>query len=517
MTDQPNILFLMADQFAGPLLGSPSLKTPNIDKLVESGVTFESAYSNSPLCSPARFSMMAGRLPSQIGSYDNACEFTSSTPTFAHYMRNLGYRTICAGKMHFVGRDQLHGFEDRLTTDIYPSDFNWVPDWEHPEVRPEWYHNMLSVVQAGKCVTSNQVDFDEEVTFFSRRQLLDLGKPSKDKRPFFMMVSLTHPHDPYAIPAEYWDRYDHDQIDLPKVPTIEPSKDDPHSQRLRKVMALDEYDLTDERVKNARHAYYGSISYVDDNVGKLVKALEDAGLKDNTIIVFTSDHGDMLGERGLWYKMNYFEMAARIPMIVSAPHLFKPRKVGTHVSLVDLLPTFVSMACKGSNEALVTPVCGRSLYPILIGDDASVKNETFGEYMGEGAIAPIFFVRRDNFKFISCRVDSPQLYDLVKDPQELDNLANKPGYEEITKSFQIEVDTRWDSDKIFADVVLDQKRRRFIMNALKKGTKEHWDYQPIRDASRLYVRGHMDLDDIEKNARLPQVEIPKPDGPTKLK
>jgi choline-sulfatase len=455
---------------------------------------------------------MAGRLPSKIGSYDNACEFNSSVPTIAHYMRSLNYRTITAGKMHFVGRDQLHGFEERLTTDIYPSDFNWVPDWEKPDVRPEWYHNMLSVVQAGKCATSNQIEFDDEVTFYSKRRILELGRPSDDKRPFFMTVSFTHPHDPYAIGEEYWNRYDHDSIDMPQVANIDPSVDDSHSKRLRKAIALDEYEMSPERIRNARHAYYGAISYVDDSIGVLIKALEDAGLRENTLIVFTSDHGDMLGERGLWYKMNWFEMAARIPLVINYPKKFSPRRVATHVSAIDLLPTFVSIAKNGLDEPLETPICGRSLYPILIGDDTKVKNETFGEYMGEGAICPIFFIRRNQYKFIYCKIDPPQLYDLSNDPHELKNLANQVGYESLTQDFESEVKAKWNSDEIFAQVILDQKRRRFIMNSLKKGTKDHWDFQPIRDASRMYVRGHMDLDDIEKRARLPPVPIPKPDG-----
>ncbi len=132
--DRPNILLVMADQLAAPFLnayGGPAI-TPAIDRLAAEGVVFDTAYSNSPLCAPARFAMMTGRLNSKIGAYDNASEFASNIPTFAHYLRSAGYQTSLIGKMHFVGPDQLHGYEDRLTTDMYPADFGWTPDWAVP-------------------------------------------------------------------------------------------------------------------------------------------------------------------------------------------------------------------------------------------------------------------------------------------------------------------------------------------------------------------------------------------------
>jgi choline-sulfatase len=152
MPKRPNILFVMCDQMAPgflPIHGHPLVKAPHIESLAERGVVFESAYCASPLCAPSRFSMMAGRRPSGIDAWDNAADFAADIPTFAHYLRDAGYRTALSGKMHFCGPDQLHGFEERLTTDIYPADYGWTPDWERPEERPSWYHNMLSVIQAG--------------------------------------------------------------------------------------------------------------------------------------------------------------------------------------------------------------------------------------------------------------------------------------------------------------------------------------------------------------------------------
>ena len=165
---QPNILYIMADQLAAPLLKmhnpSSQIKTPNLDALAAGAVVFDSAYCPSPLCAPSRMSMVTGQLPTKIGSYDNACSIDPSTPTYAHYLRAAGYETTLAGKMHFIG-DQLHGYESRLTTDIYPGDYGWAVNWEEPDKRLEWYHNASSIEQAGPCVRSNQLDYDEEVMY----------------------------------------------------------------------------------------------------------------------------------------------------------------------------------------------------------------------------------------------------------------------------------------------------------------------------------------------------------------
>jgi hypothetical protein len=165
---KPNILYIMADQLSAPLLKihSPTspILTPNLDALASKSIIFESAYSPSPLCAPSRMSMVTGQLPTRIGSYDNACSIDPSVPTYAHYLRREGYECVLAGKMHFTG-EQLHGYEKRLTPDIYPADYGWSVDWEKPGERLEWYHNASSVVQAGTCVRSNQLDYDEEVMY----------------------------------------------------------------------------------------------------------------------------------------------------------------------------------------------------------------------------------------------------------------------------------------------------------------------------------------------------------------
>jgi len=501
---QPNILILMADQLtpsALPAYGNKVAKTPNIDALAAEGVVFESAYCNSPLCAPSRYSFMAGQLPSKIGAFDNAAEFAADIPTFAHYLRRAEYRTILSGKMHFCGADQLHGFEERLTTDIYPADFGWTPDWQRPEHRPSWYHNMSSVTQAGPCVRTNQLDFDDEVGAAARRKLFDIARRERD-RPFCLVMSMTHPHDPYAIGEEHWNRYREDDIDMPSV-TLPPAALDPHSRRLRHVCDMDATPISAQQIRNARRAYYGAVSYVDDQIGQIRRTLRETALADDTIVMLIADHGDMLGERGLWYKMNFFEGASRIPLIVSAPGRFTARRVASSVSLVDLLPTLVELAGDGATPDYAAPLDGRSLLPHLAGTGG--HDEVIGEYLAEGAIAPLIMIRRGRHKFVHSPGDPDQLYDLTADGAELHNLAaEKPAAPDLQR-LRDECAARWDLRRLREKVIASQRRRHLVAASLAIGAHHPWDFQPSGDASRQFVRNHLDLDDIEAAARFPRI------------
>jgi arylsulfatase A-like enzyme len=359
----PNILFIMADQMAAPLLplydpASP-IRMPHLQALASQGVVFDSAYCNSPLCAPSRFSMVSGQLPSKIGAFDNAADFPADVPTYAHYLRRLGYRTALSGKMHFCGPDQLHGYEERLTSDIYPADYGWAVNWDEPDVRPSWYHNMASVLQAGPCVRSNQLDFDEEVMFRARQYLFDHVRNTPEQ-PFCLTVSMTHPHDPYTIPDEFWQLYQDADVPLPRV-QIPQAQQDLHSQRLLKVIDL------------------------------------------------------------------------------------------------------------------------------------------WGKTMPDEAI------RRGPYKFIYSSQDPALLFNLASDPDELDNLARHPAHQSLLKGFLDEVAQRWDLPALHQRVLVSQRQRRLVADALNRGRRTGWDHQPLVDAGQQYMRNHMDLDDLERRARFPRV------------
>ncbi len=514
----PNILFIQADQMAGPALpmyGHNVVKTPHLQHLSDRGTTFLNAYCNNPVCAPSRFSMMSGQLSSRIGAYDNASEFPASVPTFAHYLRDLGYKTCLSGKMHFVGPDQLHGFEDRVTTDIYPSDFGWTPDWSQTDYpfAPS-VMSLRGVVEAGLCKRSLQLDYDEEVSFASVKKIYDFAR-DQDGRPFFLTASFSHPHNPFTITQGYWDRYDADEIDLPSVPFIPFEDRDPWSQRYYHLIRQDEHQVDDDQIRIARRAYYGMISYVDDQVGKLTAALEDTGLADNTIIVFTSDHGDMMGERGMWYKFNPFEWSVRVPLIVTTPGALKGHVEKRGVSLVDLLPTFLDLATDGVSPELVEPTDGHSLSGLLHNTDREWQDDVMMEYTGEGIYAPCLMLRKNGFKYIYCEDDPGMLFDLDNDPGELRNLCGDPDHADIEKDMLADILSRWDPVSMKQDIIQSQKRRHFVQNVLLQGNRTPWDYEPYRDASKEFVRSAKATSTTMTKglARFPYMEPVPPDTP----
>ena len=502
-TRHPNVLFIMADQLAArwlPIHGHPLVKAPNLERLANEGVVFDNAYTTSPLCAPARATVMNGILPSRTGVYDNAAEFPSAIPTWAHYLRLEGYRTCLSGKMHFVGPDQLHGLEERLTTDIYPADFGWTPDWRLKQDRIDWwYHNMTSVLQPGIAEITNQLEFDDEVAFLAIRKIYDYARYDGDK-PFCLMVSFTHPHDPYAARARFWNLYRDDEIDLPAVPALPFDRLDPHSQRLHGVAAMDEYRVTEADLRAARHGYYANISYVDDLIGQAISALEATGHRDDTVIIFTSDHSDFLGERGLWYKMSFLEPSSHVPLVIWAPRLFASRRVREPVSLADILPTLVDIGTKGKKN-LARPADGRSLYPLLQGK-TEVKDATiWGEYLGEGVVSPMYMIRRGALKFVFTPTDPDQLFDVDADPNELKNLA--PAKPELIRSLRREIEAKFDIERITYEVLQSQQARHMMFAALRRGEHFPWDFQPLRDASEQYTRNHMAVTERDAHSRYP--------------
>ena len=429
--NKPHIVLVLADQVAAaalPAYGNRTAKAPNLDRLAAEGLVYERAYCPSPLCVPSRASLLTGLLPSQTGAFDNAGELPAGIPTFAHLLRLEGYRTVLVGKMHFIGPDQLHGFEERPMTDMYPAGFDWVPDWNlADDERLPWYHDLSSVLRAGPVTATLQTDHDAEVV---RRSLEAIETADG---PLLLVVSFTHPHDPYEVPHEYWERYDGVEIDAPASP--EPG-DDPSTRRLRAMVDAERIPVAAEQVSNARRGYYGAISLVDDYLGMILDALDD-----EAVVVFSSDHGDMLGERGLWYKMAPFEQSIRVPLIVRSG---KVGRVGTPVSLLDLGASLVG---RGSE---------------LPQRDVPI------EYLAEGVRSPQVVLIRGNRKLVRTLGEPDLVYDAsdeLVDDDTLDAAAT----------------ARWDLESLDAEVRASQRRRRIVAQALATGRIAKWDH-PEGDA-----------------------------------
>lgn len=500
---RPNVLLIMADQLAAswlPFHGHRIVQAPNLEELAERSTVFESAYCASPLCAPSRAALLTGRLPSRTGVFDNAAELPASMPTVTHHLRADGYITALVGKMHFVGADQLHGFEERLTPDIYPGDLDWTPDWRLPASQHvPWYHTIESVLRPGVCTASMQQDYDDDVAFRAVRKILDLAREGRE-RPFFLVVSFSNPHDPWELRQRYWDLYAPEEIDLPAVPLIPLAEADPHSRRLRQMCGIDEASLTDDQVRAARHGYYAATSYLDERVGEVLGALRDAALDDDTIVVLTADHGEMLGERGLWYKMSFFEQSARVPLLVRVPRGAYLPRVGAPVSLLGLGPTLLDLAGGPGLGELAEDVDGKSLVPLMAGDADSAPDAVVGEYLAEGVNAPAVMIRRGRHKFIACPGDPDQLYDLVDDPAELTNLAGEPEHAATVHALRDELGRRWDLGELERRVLASQRERHLVLRALGQGAFRSWGYAP--PATDRYVRGGADLYELQRRARL---------------
>ena len=507
---RPNFLIIMADQLAAPALsiyGDKIVKAPNLDSLAQNGVVFDNAYCNLPMCGPSRASMHAGRLPFLIDMYDNASEFKASIPTFAHYLRDLDYQVELSGKMHFVGPDQMHGYHKRHTTEIYPANFAWTVDWSKGrEFRPTNL-TMAPVIESGSCIRTLQMDYDDEVAYHGVQAIYDLARHHKDI-PWCLTVSFTHPHSPFVIAEEYWDLYDHSEIPLPTTPAMSLEDMDHLSRNLHFCQARHEFTVTDEHRLNAKHAYYGMISYIDEKIGNLVSALERANLSENTIIIFTADHGEMMGERGMWYKQHFFEWASRIPLIIHAPNKFKASRIKQNCSLVDIMPTILELANEAPFEELADIIDGQSLVPALSGKSVELKDIVYSEFAADGSTGPSRMVKYRNYKYMDLEGLDELLFDLDKDPNEQENMAGNPLFSDLTEQMRKLCGANWDMEDMRGKIASDQKRRLKVHHSTK-GDPTYVNLVRSDDAER-YIR-NAGAADTKAKARLPYVAPARPE------
>jgi choline-sulfatase len=345
---------------------------------------------------------------------------------------------------------------------------------------------MKNVSSAGVAERSLQQDFDEEVAFHASRKIFDWAR-DPDERPFLLVASFTHPHDPYVTPQRFWDLYRHEEIDMPRVPFIPPSQRDAHSRRLWEQYDRGEYGITDALIRNARHAYYGSISYVDERLGEILQALERTRLIDDTIVIFCSDHGDMIGERGLWYKMSFYDWSSRIPLMMAGPGIPQGHRVNSNCGQADILPTLVELAAGADWNGYPDRPDGSSLLPLLRAEDPA--RSAVSEIFSEGVAAPYVMLRQGRYKITFVEHDPPQLFDMQADPDELVNLAGDPRHAALTAQLLAEVHRRWNLERLKDAVLSSQRRRRFVYRALTTGRVTPWDFQPFEDASKRYYRG----------------------------
>jgi choline-sulfatase len=485
---QPNVLVVMADQMVPFLMGAYGhqvVKTPNLDRLVEEGVRFDAAYTPYPLCAPARAAFMTGKFASRLGCYDNAAMLHADEPTLAHYLTNAGYETVLTGKMHFIGPDQLHGFRRRLTPDVFPAGVDWVPTVDEQGKFGGGGHARNYVPpNVGVRPWTKFLAYDEETQFRALEYIREQGR-SPAAEPFFLTVSYHHPHDPFHVTQELWDLYEGEEIEVPVYPAGMEHTYSALDRWLNEHHETDKVDLGNpENLRTLRRAYYGLVTYIDRKVGELLAALEQTGQRENTMVLFTSDHGDMLGERKMVQKRCFYEWSARVPLIVRfADGSYAGRKVGTPVTLLDIAPTLLDVAGVPIEARL--PADGESLLRVLEGGER--ERVVFSEYHVEKVFAPSFMVRRGRYKYVYIHGHGSQLFDLESDPGEWRNLVGIAGMRDLEEQLRGLVLGQFDPERIAADGTASVARRAVIRGAMRRnGTR--WDYEPRFDATRQYVR-----------------------------
>ncbi len=447
-----------APMFSGPY-GHPLVQTPNMDRLAKDGVTFTNAYCNSPLCMPSRMSFMTGKYIHHIGAWDNAAPLRPDAVTWAHLLRDTGYDVVLSGKQHFGGMDQLHGFRTQLARDLHAERKHGLTDWENgtpPAARP-WQG--LAQARPG---TTEEIEVDD---LAEMEALKYLRNPVRKKQPWALNVSFIAPHFPLVVPQRYWDLYPFDEIDLPIIPDGHLENQHPVYKRMRHMFGC--VDFPEELVRRARAGYYGLITYLDEKIGRMLQVLEETNQLENTIVIYTSDHGEMNGEHGMWRKSNFYEASARVPLQIMFPdYLSASKRIDEVVSLVDLTATLVDIS--GGNAS--SQLDGDSLMHLIRDTTTDWKDYAFSEYLAHGVERPMAMLRKGRYKYNYSLGDVPELYDIDKDPEEFRNLADEPKYEEICREMEGQLLEEWDPVETEKQVRESQKARLII----DKVTEGQW-------------------------------------------
>ena len=450
MSARPNLVVMMTDQHSARVLGCaghPLIQTPHLDRLAARGVRFSSAYVGSPLCVPSRATFLTGQQCSQIGVWSNSCTFASDLPTFAHSLAAAGYDTVLCGRMHFKGPDQRHGFTERIFGDVTgPSDgrsFALLGDipWSSQG------QGKAGVAVAGPGRTSFQA-FDDGVTEAAVR-FIEARARTSSERPFCLVVGWVLPHNPYIAPRALFDRYAN-RVTVPTVPDGCWEGQHPAVQRWRQARGTDEVTL--EQAAAALAGYYGLVTLADAQAGKILDALGRTALDRTSAVFYTSDHGDMLGEQGLWQKNYLYDASVTVPLIAAWPEGFAMGAVVDEpVSLTDLAPTLIDL---GGAQPL-PHASGRVLTPLLHGEAVPPdwRGEVYAESMHTLGFPPARMLRRGPWKLVHYHgFEQPQLFNLADDPSELHDRAGDPACAPVRDELHRLALTGWSGELVEREV-----------------------------------------------------------------
>jgi choline-sulfatase len=442
---RPNLLFIYSDQHCPAVAGcygDPIVQTPNLDRLAARGVVFDSAYCPSPLCVPSRMAFLTGRHPCEIEVWTNDHVLDAGIPTLAHALGAGGYRPVLVGRMHAIGPDQLHGYVERLVGDHGPNHLGGSPV-DHGILQGTAGPFRISLEKSGPGQSAYQVH-DEYVTAAAVDAIRRAGlarRSGVSQEPLDLSVGFMLPHQPFVARREDYERY-LGRVGLPQHPEPYSEKLHPHLRYWRALSGIEE--LSEAEALRARTAYWALVDRMDAMIGEILQALGESGLEENTLIAYTSDHGEQLGEHGLWWKQTFYEHSARVPMILSWPGVL-PQGVRCSrvVSQYDLNATLLA----GLGAPELPNSHGRNLLPLLQEPGTPWDDIAISEYCtDEGAQQRM--VRRDAWKLVYYHGQEPQLFNLAEDPHELADRAADPACRRVREELRREALRGWNPDAI---------------------------------------------------------------------
>ena len=420
-----NLLVIMSDEHNPKVLGCaghPVIHTPNLDALAARGTRFASAYTTSPVCIPARAGFACGKYIHQIGYWDNADAYDGAAPSWHHLLRESGREVVSVGKLHFHVSGEDHGFsEEIIPMHIYEGKGDLLGLIRDDMPRRGNSKKMIAMAGPGE---STYTFYDKDIC--SRAQVwLHEAAARKRDRPWVLFVSFVAPHFPLTAPPEHYYRYWRQALPMPKLYAREQRPQHPYVVDYSRNFNYDDYFESEADVKKALSGYFGLVSYLDENIGKVLGALRESGMADDTAVMYTSDHGDNLGARGLWGKSTMYEEIAGVPFLLAGPGIPAGRVVDTPVSHVDAFPTLMELA----GEKMPEGFPGFSLVEIANG--AKPRRAVLSEYHGMGSSTGAFAVRAGKWKYVHYAKYGPQLFDLEKDPEETRDLAEDPAHARV--------------------------------------------------------------------------------------
>lgn len=449
-----NLLILMSDQHNREMMGCaghPDVLTPNLDRLAARGTRFANAYTNSPICVPSRAAMVTGRYPHQIGVWDNAAPYAGAPASWGHRLTQAGRPVTTIGKLHFRNGDDDTGYSDQRIALHCHEGLGDLRGILRERMPPHFQHRKY-LLDAGPG-DSEYLRYDRAITAQTVRWLQDEAPALTE--PWTLWASWVCPHPPFVAPPEYLALYDPDKITLPVGWEQQDWVDHPAMNLRRRIMCYEE-PLDEATLRQAICTYYALVSFMDAQIGEVLAALDAAGLTERTRILYTNDHGDMVGKHGLWYKSVMYEDSAGVSMIVAGPGIPEGKVSQTNVTLVDVFPTALQAAGVElrPEDADLT---GRSLLDLAQAED--VSRTAFSEFHSSMSASASFMVRDDRHKLIYYVGMPRQLFDLETDPDEARNLADDPAHAETLARLEATLRTICDPEAIDAEAKASQMAR----------------------------------------------------------